>query len=166
MIRRIVLACLSCLLVLALGCQIKEEGKGMPTEIAAPQNQMAGQSAPTGEPVDRRLIGTWGEDMGGGSNLIYSFRADGTFRRIILSKGIMNGLGTEDGYYTVSGDLLILHGTRDSWKPMAAGQPPGYSDQPINTNERKRIRQANPAMLNLIDETTGFTDSLTRRREP
>jgi hypothetical protein len=103
----------------------------------------------------------------GGGNLVYIFRADGTYRRIVLVKGVMNGIGTEDGYYTVTGDRLILHATRDSWKPMAAGQAPGYSDKPLDAIERKRIRLPDAQTLILADEKTAYVvDHLKKLSEP
>lgn len=174
MIRPVLLACVACLLLPTPICEGQKDPKANSTNVASPQRLLASQSAPARASADRRLIGTWGENMTadrsllpGGGNLVYIFRADGTYRRILLVKGAIHGLATWDGYYSVTGDLLILHATRGSWKPMAEGQSPGYSDKPKDEIERKRIRMPDPQTLILFDEKLAYVaDHLRKLPEP
>jgi hypothetical protein len=151
-----------CLSILAFGCRTQENSKGNFTQPSGSQAQMPAELVAATPPVDQRLIGTWTEGSLGGGRLSYTFRADGTYQRLVLSVGFINGLGSEDGRYTLVGDLLVMHAIRESWKPMGEGQQPGFTDRPTDQIERKHVRLPDSQTLILADEQFGYEDQLGR----
>jgi hypothetical protein len=161
MISKVILACLSCLLVLAIGCKSHEAPNVKPIAAPTPHITKIGESVLANAPKDLRLLGTWAENDPGGQ-MSYSFRADGTYQQIVLTTGIISGLASLDGDYTLAGNQLTMRETRGSWKPTGGGQQPGYSNKPMNGIERKRIQLPDRETLILVDEQTGYEDSLQR----
>jgi hypothetical protein len=125
-----------------------------------------GTSGLAASPTTTALVGTWSQ--GGASGTLvdpatgyatgsvyngewYVFRADGTFRYVIVSSGlILSGGIVHEGKYTVSGGNILLTDIRESWhpNPAATGQKATYTN------------------LAVADETIGYTlsadgDSLT-----
>src|SRR5579871_1905198 len=82
--------------------------------------------------LDPRLFGSWGLS-GYGTIISYTFRANGTYQQSILStSGVIRGLSSSDGHYTVDGSLLTMHEAHQSWRPDGSGQTPAFSNKPTN----------------------------------
>jgi hypothetical protein len=116
--------------------------------------------------VGSRLVGSWSGGAFGGS-MSYTFRADGTYRQVVLSTGgiaALRGIATWDGKYSLSGDELTLRRSRSSWKPTESTQYPAYSDQPDSRVERFRVRMPNENELTLVDLETSSETGLQRDR--
>ena len=64
----------------------------------------------------------------------YVFRADGTFRYVIVSSGVvLSGGVVQEGKYTVSGGNILMTDILSSWypNPAATGQKASYTNQPV-----------------------------------
>lgn len=99
---------------------------------------------------DTGIVGLWSQDGASGSLVDPStgavtgsvtngewwlFRADGTFRYVIVSTGqIISGGVVQEGSYSVSGGRLTLSGVKESWYPTAgvSGQTPQYVNKAID----------------------------------
>ncbi len=62
----------------------------------------------------------------------YAFRADGTYRYVIISSGIsLSGGVARDGRYRLDGDEIVLYDSTESWSPdmSRSGQTPAYRNK-------------------------------------
>lgn len=165
MVRAIVLFCEACVLIFALGCQGQSTGKGAGMGPASSQQRVAGKSGKVSARIDPRLVGTWMESSFGG-HVTFTFRADGTCRTIVHSAaGVIRGVATTEGSCTLSGSVITMHETRESWVPTGAGQQPGFSNRATDRITRLHIRQLDAQTLILVDDELGFEYGLDRVSE-
>ncbi len=92
------------------------------------------------------IVGTWSSEgpygtivdpAGGVAGSIsngewYAFRADGTYRYVIISSGIsISGGVAKDGRYRLEGDEIVLYDSKESWYPdvSRSGQTPAYRNK-------------------------------------
>ncbi|HYG60808.1 MAG TPA: hypothetical protein VD902_22250, partial [Symbiobacteriaceae bacterium] len=64
----------------------------------------------------------------------FTFRADGTFRNIVLGSGqFISGVAIVNGKYRVEADQLILYERLESWRPDPThpGQKPAFDNNPV-----------------------------------
>ena len=148
---------------------------GSTTSPTASASPAAPSSSPTGASA---LVGTWSQ--GGASGTIvdpatgyatgsvyngewYVFRADGTFRYVIVSSGtIISGGIVHEGRYTVSGGNILLTGIRESWypNPAATGQKATYTNATVANESIGYSLSADGTSLTL--EVFGGTDTFNR----
>lgn len=125
------------------------------------------------------LVGTWSQ--GGASGSIvdpatgyatgsvyngewYVFRADGTFRYVIVSSGtIISGGIVHEGRYAASGGNLLLTGIRESWypNPAASGQKATYTNVTVADETIGYTLSADGSSLTL--EVYGGSDTYARQ---
>jgi len=166
MIRKIILACLSCLLALAFGCADQSAERVLSNGPNGSQKQKARKSDTASAKIDPLLVGTWGQSSFG-NHLIWTFYADGKCRSIVhCTTGVILGLDTMDGSCTLDGKVLTMHETSETWVPNGARQRPGFSNKPIDDMKRLHIRQLNAQTLILVDDELGTEDALSRVGQP
>ncbi|MGB8886057.1 MAG: toll/interleukin-1 receptor domain-containing protein [Candidatus Korobacteraceae bacterium] len=105
--------------------------------------------------IDPRLIGTWNGVPG--NPIDYSFRADGTYRRI-EHRGIpyrLAGRFTTEGNYTLNGNLLTLHDSQESWEPTEKDQTLRYFDRPSDVTRHRSIGRLDEQTLILESDELG-----------
>lgn len=99
----------------------------------------------TGMPVDSAYSGQW-----------YLFRADGTFRYVIIGSGqIISGIVVQEGKYKVEGQELVLYKIKASWypDPSHSNQSPPYEDKADDDERLTLTLDSDPNNIQLNGNT-------------
>ncbi len=148
---------------------------GPASSPAASASPATSSANPTGVSA---LVGTWNKDGASGSLVDpatgyatgsiyngewYVFRADGTFRYVIVSSGqVISGGIVWEGTYSVSGGTIRLTGIREAWhpNPAATGQKAAYSNLAMPDTSFTYTMSADGGILSLRGSL--FSDNYTR----
>ena len=111
------------------------------------------------------LIGTWVNNSAPYGYTVYTFRTDGTCRHSEGSfTGTIVGHGSTDGFCALSGNVIIMRETHETWVREGAGPP--SSNKPTDGIRRLRVLRVDARTLVLVDENLGLENEYERGAEP
>jgi hypothetical protein len=105
----------------------------------------------SGDIVDE-VTGTY--QRGAFSGELFLFREDGSFRHVVIGSGqIISGVASEDGAYVVSGGILTLRSTSESWLPDPTHhfQKAAYKNKPMDKTAKYGFRFQDAQTLILVE---------------
>jgi hypothetical protein len=106
-------------------------------------------------------------NRGAFSGELFLFREDGSFRSVVIVSGqIISGVAVEDGTYVVSGGILTLRSTSDSWQPDPSHhfQQAAYKNKPMDKTAKYSFRFQDAQTLILVEAP--YKSELLLYRQP